>query len=199
MHSRRLAIHCLVSAVCFLHAGCSNKPNAANIELRKQIQTLEEQQADLQRRHLADQATIASLKSSQEVIPTLGEDRLSRLFTTHGLKFNRLTAADDSELRVYITPTDDDGEPLKAAGSFKIEAFDLSLPDNQRIGSWSFDVQQSRQAWNGSALLYVYALKCPWPSPPVNDDLTIKVTFTDELTGRSFTEQRALKVERGAS
>jgi hypothetical protein len=39
-------------------------------------------------------------------------------------------------------------------------------------------------------------LKCPWQGKaPGHDELTVKVTFTDELTGREFTEQKVVRVK----
>src|SRR5689334_22284321 len=85
---------CLCSSVLsFFLLGCAT-PNTANIELRKKIDQLQTETADLKRQHEADQATIAGLKS-EHTIATLPEDRIGQLFTTHGLKFGRLTAGTD--------------------------------------------------------------------------------------------------------
>jgi hypothetical protein len=43
-------------------------------------------------------------------------------------------------------------------------------------------------------MLYTYVLSCPWQSPPKHSDITLKVTFTDALTGRAFTAQKSIKV-----
>src|SRR2546423_11300185 len=105
--------------------GCAT-PNTANIELRKQIDQLQSQLADLKRQHEADQATIAGLKS-EHTIATLPEDRLAQLVTTHGLKFGRLTGGADLDpnkpgdegIKLVVCPIDDQGQALKAAGSFE--------------------------------------------------------------------------------
>lgn len=192
---RRTAILYFLSCVVSFASGCGNKPNAANIELRKQLQSVEAEKADLQRQHTADQATIAALKSERTTVPILSEERLAKLFTTHGITFNRLTGGDAKQLKVYVTPIDHQAQPLKSAGGFVIEAFDLALPGNQKIGSWTFNIEQSRAAWNGTGLLYGYIFAVPWQTVPAHADLTIKVIFTDELTHRQFTEQKQIKVE----
>src|SRR3954454_24316418 len=89
----RICVHLRSSAVLFLVllAGCFGKPNQANIELRKQIQSLEAQNTELKHQHDADQATISGLKSQFGTIPTLPEDRLEKLYTVHGLAIGRLT------------------------------------------------------------------------------------------------------------
>jgi hypothetical protein len=181
----------------FLACGCGS-PSQANIDLRKQNQTLQDQIASLNRRHDADAATITGLQSKIGTVPTLPRSTLDELFTVHGLRFGSLTGGDrsdpkkpyDDSLKVYVVPIDDDGQPLKAAGAFRVEAFDLALPTNQKIGQWDFSIEQARNAWNGAMFSYGYVLDCPWQTTPTHADLTIKVQFTDPLTGRVFTEQR---------
>ena len=43
-------------------------------------------------------------------------------------------------------------------------------------------------------MLYEYVLTCPFERAPSNANLTIKVTFTDELTRRAFDAQKQIKV-----
>jgi len=188
--------------VLFLLTGCAG-PSKANIELRKQIQTLQSQIDQLNRQHAADAATIQSLQSRQGTSPTLPEPRLNQLFTVHGLELDRLTGGDDWDpskpgddgLKIYAIPTDDDGQKFKAAGSFVVEAFDLNLPKDQRIGRWTFDPTEARKDWVGHFMLYEYVLTCPWQTVPAHPDLTIKVSFTDLLTGRTFTAQKQVSVK----
>ena len=180
---------------------CSS-PSTANIELRKEKQTLQDQIADLNRVHQADQATIQGLQNQIGTLPTLPQNRLDQLFTVHGLELGRLTGgadldpktAGDEGIKVYATPTDDDGEPLKAAGTFVVEAFDLAA-QTPLIGKWTFDLASTRRAWIGQFLAHNFVLTCPWQHPPAHQDLTIKVTFHDELTQREFPAQTVIKVK----
>ena len=81
-------------------------------------------------------------------------------------------------------------------GSFVVEAFDLAAPDGQRdVGKWEFPVDQAGKLWSGALLRYEYVLPCPFQKPPANAELTVKVTFTDELTSRVFTEQKVVSVK----
>ena len=43
-------------------------------------------------------------------------------------------------------------------------------------------------------LMYTYVLPCSWQTPPAHGQLTLRVTFVDGLTGRSFTDQRVVNV-----
>jgi hypothetical protein len=119
------------------------------------------------------------------------------------LKFGRLTGTADVDpqhagaqgLKVYIVPTDADGDSLKASGSFVIDAFDLADPAHPTIGHWTFDLEAARKSWVDGTLLYTYALTCPWQQTvPSHNELTIRVTFLDELSQRTFEAQRTVKV-----
>jgi len=179
-------------------------PNTASIAVRKENQTLKDEIATLQRAREADAATIKSLESrNATTVPSLPAAQLENLFTTHGLQLGRLTGGADLDptrpgdeaLKIYATPTDDEGQPFKAAGSFTIEAFDLAANPPQ-VGKWTFDTKTARDTWLGSVLVRAYVLTCPWQStPPQHAELTVKVTFRDELTSREFSEQKVVKIQ----
>jgi hypothetical protein len=200
--ARRLLIFCLLpAACCLLCFGCGGSPSAANIQLRKENQKLSAQLEDLTRQHAADQATLQASQGKNGITPALTNDRLEKLFTAHDLSLGRLTGGHqpsgssfDDGLIVYAVPTDDDGEPIKAAGSFKVEAFDLDNPAHPLIGQWSFNRDQTRKLFYAHLSLYTYVLNLPWQTTPKPTDLTLHVTFLDELTGRQLTAQRVVKV-----
>lgn len=182
--------------------GCGT-PSKANIELRKQNQKLESQLAMLKRQNQLDQQVIQGLQNRRPTVPTLPATRLSELFTTHGIQFDRLTGGADLDpgkpgdegLALYLVPVDQSGEKFKAAGAFDVQAFDLADDKAPLIGHWRFDLKQSMKAWNGRLLDYDYVLICPWQSRlPAHPDLTVRVTFLDELTQTPFTAERVVHV-----
>jgi outer membrane murein-binding lipoprotein Lpp len=199
---RLIAVSVLAAFVpALLLAGCS-KPSGANINLRKQNQELRRQVESLQRQHDADAAALRGQSSTAATAPAISHDQARQLFTVHGIKLGRLTGSADLDpnkpgdegLKVYVVPLDDQGEKLKAAGSFVVDAFDLAKQGEQRIGHWEFPVDDARKNWFGSALLYEYVLPAAWQTPPEHPEVTLKVTFTDALTGRSFTQQKAIRM-----
>jgi hypothetical protein len=199
---RGFVIHGFIITIALLVLGCG-APNRANIELRKQNQQLQTQVNELQVRTQADQQVIQGLRDRSGVLPTLPSARLAQLFTTHGLAFGRLTGGADLDpskpgdegFVVNITPTDQSGDKLKAAGTFDIDAFDLDDPKNPLIGHWHFDLQQAKQAWTSMLMEYNYVLTCRWQSRlPRHPNLTIKVKFFDELTQTPFTAQRVIQI-----
>ena len=189
-------------AVVVLIAGCG-KPNRANITLRKQAQKLEGEIAQLKRRHDADAATIRGLEQRAGTVPTLESARLGRLFTVHGIRLERLTGGADLDpsgpghegLKVYVGLVDQHGDELKASGSFLVEAFDLVEQPPARLGRWEFPVEQSQANWHSFLTRYGYVLTCPWQQSPRHSDVTVRVQFTDELTGRQFTAQHVARVD----
>jgi hypothetical protein len=181
--------------------GCTT-PEKANILVRKQNAELREKLAETERLRAADRVQIETLESQRGTLPTLPHERLNKLFTAHGIQFGKLTGSGDLDrqtpgdegLKVYITPIDDVGDVIKAAGSFTVDLFDLDVADKNRIGRWEFDAEKSRAAWFSAALIHSYVLECPWQTLPRHKDLTVRVTFKDELTQRTFTAQRQIKL-----
>jgi hypothetical protein len=199
----RLPIAAVVVVVAAAALGGCGSPNVASIKVRRENQDLRNTVAELERREQAHLAQIRALESNATTVPSLPTERLNTLFTTHGLKFGRLTGGADLDkntpghdgLKIYVVPTDGRGEPIKAAGSFVVECFDLAKGDGHRVGRWEYPLDQAEKNWYGQAMLYTYMLTAPWPDGrrPEHEDLTIRVTFTDALTGRTFTEQKVVK------
>lgn len=200
-------------AVLLFAPGCGllfgGDPNKVNIRLRREKQQLESRVAALEQRSEGDGRVIEGLRSDRPTVPTLPADRLARLWTTRGLAFGRLTggldrdttAPGDEGVKVYVSPTDGDGQPIKMAGSFTVEAFDLADEGSPLVGRWEFDVESAKKAWRGSFLDYSYVLECPWQPGrvPRNAELTLKVQFLDELTQVPFRAQQIAKVRLPAT
>jgi outer membrane murein-binding lipoprotein Lpp len=197
----RQAILAAIGAAAVSLAGCGG-PNQANIQLRKDKQQLSAQVDQLNRQHAADTATIQALQATNAV-QTLPDNRLSELYTVAGLRLGKLTggfhpdpnAVGDTMLKVYVVPTDQDGDPIKAAGAFHIELFDLAQAKDNRIGTWDFNVQAAHANWYSQVFMYTYVFSCPWQTPPANSSLLARITYTDALTGRVFTVDRDITVQ----
>ena len=187
--------------------GCQflfGSPSKANITLRKENQQLQGQIAELQRRHEADKATITGLSQRTGTVATLEPARLERLFTVHSIELEKLTGGADLDrqkpghegLKVYVRLLDQHRDEIKSSGGFTVEAFDLSQDQPRRLGRWEFPVEQSQKNWHSFLTRYGYVLTCPWQeSPPRGGDVTVRVTFDDELTGRQFSAQTVAKVD----
>ena len=175
--------------------GCG-RPNAANIQLRKEIQALNARIDHFERRHQSDRATIEALQREGRTVERLSVERIDRLFTTAGINMLRLTRRVDLERTrpgseawaVSFTPVDQSGDDLKASGNMLIELLDGST----LVESHSIDAAESRRYWYSSLVFDGYVIERPWSTiEPVNP-LTARVTFTDELTGRRFIAERVM-------
>lgn len=192
---------CVAVLAASLLAGCGS-PSAANIVLRKQNQALTRQVDELKRQHAGDVASFAASQKPGSTRPIVSPGQLDTLFTVHGLTLGPLTAGNnpdaratrDSQLLVYALPTDDDGDAIKAAGSFQVQAYDLAIPGHPLLGQWQFNTVDSRKLFYAHLSLYTYVLPCPWQSPPTHAKLLVRVNFTDAFTGRSFSAHRDVSV-----
>jgi hypothetical protein len=169
--------------------GCTH-PSEDNIRLRKINQDLSAKVTDLTTQNDSKQRTIDGLVKRIPTTPMLPPDELKKLWVTSGLTFGRFTGgadlddkkAGDEGLRVYICPTDENGAAIQAAGSIVVEAFDLAEKGDNRLGRWEWDAIAAKAQWRAFLLEFGYELTCPWQKVPTRSDITIRVTFTDELT-----------------
>jgi len=192
----------LLTAAALFCIGCLGKPDQANIALRKENQQLQIQLDQLQKQHEMDANQIAGLQARFPTEPTLPPEQLAKLVTTHGIRLGKLTGGEDIDpdkpgdegLKVYVIPYDQSGQEIKAAGTITVEAFDLAAKE-PRLGKWYFDRDQAMQNWYGQFLIdYYYAVVLPWQTVPQHADVTIKVTFVDELTKLPFVTQKVVHV-----
>lgn len=196
-HLGTFVLICIAAAVL---AGCA--PSSANIKLRKENQQLQDRIAALETRRSGDLASIKAMESQSAIPPLVPQSKLEGLFTAHGLTFGRLTggyrepatAASETGVVVHVVPTDEQGQTLKAAGRFYVTVFDLGVPEKPLVGQRKFSLAEARESWNGRALLFNYVLKVPFQIAPKHDELLIRVEFIDELTGRTITAEKNIKI-----
>lgn len=190
------------AVVCALMLGGCGAPNAENIRLRKANQDLSAQVSHLTTERDAQQRQIDGLLKRSASIATLAPDELKNLWVASGISIGRFTGGIDPEagkggatgVRVYVSPTDAEGNQIQAAGSTVIEVFDLALKGENRIGRWSWDAAAAKPQWRTFLMEFCYEFTCRWQTPPVHPDLTVRVTFTDELTHAPYVAERLVHV-----
>lgn len=178
--------------VSFAAAGCG-RPNQANIDLRKKLQTLEDEVATLKASNEQLRAQLRQYESSATTVETLPQDRLDQLWTVAGVRLGRLTGIDGGAegrpLKVYVQPFDEDTATIKAAGDVEVAAFNLDGEGGEiKLGEWTFPAADAKNLWSSGGLINEYVLTCDWPdaAPQPGTELLVRVRFTDALTGRSF-------------
>ena len=98
-------------------------------------------------------------------------------------------------LIVRIQPIDNYGDIIKAAGSVQVELWNLNKPENQAlIGKWQVDVEELKKDWN-EMLVTNYRLSLDVEGKIENflQPLTIKMNFTDYLSGKVFQAQKVIE------
>ena len=102
------------------------------------------------------------------------------------------------KLIVYVQPVDQAGDVVKACGSVDVQLWDLSAdPNRALLGSWHADPQELHKMWFATLVTINYRLVFDRPQGTPDDrPLTVKVVFTDDLTGQVFTEQAVISARR---
>ena len=102
----------------------------------------------------------------------------------------------EETLITYIKTYDDAGDVIKAAGDINLQLWDLSKKGNEALlGEWNVTAKELKQMWMGMMMTDYYRLSYNVASK-LNDkqkELTIKVKFTDYLTGKVFQQQKVVK------
>ena len=148
------------------------------------------------------QAVVIDQQKQIRTLQALGERRLDLLYRVDHIDLGNYTGgiAQDGQnvdyaVKVYLQPIDADGSVLKASGTVTVQLFDLAAdPQKNLIAQYYWPVDQLSKQWASGFLAYHYSFLCPFVSPPQHPDVTVRVEFTDYLTGKTFSAQKLVKV-----
>jgi hypothetical protein len=99
------------------------------------------------------------------------------------------------KLIVYVQPYDEDGDTFKAAGTVNVQLWNLNNPNGQAlVAQWTVEQPGLHKLWFSGVVTTGYRLMFDAPASvePLAEPLTIKVTFTDYLSGEVFRDQAAI-------
>ena len=99
------------------------------------------------------------------------------------------------KLLVYLQPIDESGDIIKAAGAVHVQLWNLEDPNGAvLLGQWRVQPAELRKLWI-SALVSEYRIPFDASLTPelLARPLTVKVAFTDFLTGEIFREQQVIQ------
>jgi len=99
------------------------------------------------------------------------------------------------KLIVYVGPIDLEGDAFKAAGTVNVQLWNLNNLNGQALlGQWQVEPDDLRHTWYDTLVSASYRLTFDTPEglDVLAEPLTIKVTFTDYLTGKIFRQQQTL-------
>ena len=185
----------------FLFAGCQ-KSNASKPLLLK-IEQLTQEKAQLQEDLTQSNNEKEQLKKQVQVLSGLPEDvRLDNLYRLQRVKIHRYTDLLDEDkdgkmekLVVYVQPIDDQGDIIKAVGAVNVQLWNLNQTNGEALlGQWSVEVEELKTHWI-TFLVTNYRLTFDLDEriERLERPLTVKVTFTDYLSGKVFNEQRVIE------
>jgi seryl-tRNA synthetase len=181
-------------------AGCEEArmltPEQQILALKRENRQLQDQ---LQQAKLEDE----QLKKQVQGISGLPQDRLSSLYDLKKIKLTRYTNIYDEDkdgkkkmLIVYIQPIDAEDNKVKAGGAVDVQLWDLSKEsDKSLLAKWHVGPAELKKLWFDAVLTSNYRLAFDVNDIAKNFDrpLTVKVTFTDYLSGKVFEEQKVIK------
>jgi hypothetical protein len=200
---RPLIVLLAASAGAALLAGGCAPNNVAYDRQAKELADSRQTVRELQGHAKRLEAGIVEQQKQIQTLRALGPKRLSNLFYAQRVSLGRHTGAidldgrpGDDAIKVYLLPIDQDGSVIKAAGDVKIDLFDLAAgPQENLIGRYEWTAEQLSKQWSSGFVAYHFSFVCPWKSsPPPHDEITVRVEFTDYLTGQVFTAQKSYKV-----
>ncbi|NLF30754.1 MAG: hypothetical protein GX591_07690 [Planctomycetes bacterium] len=176
-------------------AGCFGSSDACNRLSASLAQ--KEAELDAAQRLLAEMRLTVDAQAEQiRTLQGLPDRRLDRLFHVQRIRLGRYTGGVDTDgrpghdaVKVYLDPIDQHGSVIKAAGDVTIDLFDLPA-GGVRLGSFTFGAGELADAWRSTPFGDRFIFTCPLgDARPSGSEVTVRVTFTEYLTGHTFTAQ----------
>jgi len=195
----RLAAGLCLAAIAA--AGCVEGGEDPIVAHKRTIRDLERENAALKASQLQLQRRIGELAGQVERLRGLPPDRMGKLFTVQRIELGRYTAganldgkAGHDGVRVFLLPRDRDGHVIKAAGTVSLQLFDLSRADGNLIGRCDVPADALGKHWFGGLGRSHYRFDVPWTARPAAPEVTVRIRFTDLLTGKALTAQKVCAV-----
>lgn len=195
----------ILPVFCALHiVGCQK--NNESEPLLVKIEQLTQEKTQLQEDLTQSNSEREQLRKQLQVLSGLPEDvKLDSLYRLQRVKIHRYTDVLDEDkdgtmekLVVYLQPIDDQGDVIKAAGAVNVQLWDLNQASGEALlGQWSVDADELKKHWI-TFLVTNYRLTFDLTEKieRLERPLTAKVTFTDYLSGKVFSEQRIIEPEK---
>ena len=179
-------------------SGKAGKPTTA-----QQVQQLTSQNTELQNQlEQANTENAQLLKQAESLSKLPGEKRADAIYHIKSVKIGSYTnfyddyktpgATGKKKLVVYVQPIDETGDTVKAGGTVEVQLWDLNKKENEaRLAQWQVEPNELKALWLGGIFSSGYRLS--FDASEIVDKfdkpLTVKVNFTDYLSGMTFTEQ----------
>jgi len=213
----RLAARCsalipvLLCSCALMHfvAGCESAGSRSILlELEEERNTLRREKRDLTRQFEKSKLENKDLKKRKEVLDNLPpEVKPENLYRLQKIKITKYTDFYDKDkdgkkekLIVYIQPIDEDGDIIKAVGAVDVRLQDPNKNDDQEpVAQWRVEPSRLKKLWFAGFTAANYKLTFDVADKiseleSVSGGLTVKVTFTDYLTGKVLNEEKLIRI-----
>jgi len=195
----------LLCSCALMHfvAGCENAGRKPS--LTEEINTLRREKKDLARQIEKSKLENKDLKKQIRVLSGLPtEVKPENLYRLQRIKITKYTGFYDKDkdgkkekLIVYIQPLDEDGDIIKAVGAVDVRLQDPNENKDQApLGQWHVEPNQLKKLWFAGFISTNYKLTFDVADKieGLKEPLTVKVTFTDYLTGNVFNEEKLIRI-----
>lgn len=185
-------------------AGCQDSAPSGKLSLAEKLGTLRQEKTQLLRQIEQSEVQNKQLKKQLAVLAGLGPGvKLEELYDLREVKITGYTNLYDKDkdgkkekLIVYLRPIDAEGDAIKVAGSVNVQLWDLNKEGSRAlVGQWRIEPNELKKLWFATVLTINYRLTFD-VADKIQDfeaPLTVKMTFTDYLTGRVYEEQKVIK------
>ncbi len=199
------AVHLAVLALLLFQvfSGCQTADQERLMAMRRQMVELETENEKLLNQFHQYQSENERLHKRLARLTEIREKiKAEDIYNLRRVSLGRYTSLFDQSrdgqvdtLLVYIQPMDEQGDIIKAAGSVSVSLWDLNGEESLRLGQWEIGYQELRHKWFASVMTTNYRLKFDITEiiETFDSPLTLRVTFTDYLSGRKFEMQRLLQ------
>jgi len=201
-------MRCMLSAILsgsllVVVGGCESGANKAT-SCVKQVESLQKEKTELLGQIEQAGTENKQLKKRIRVLTGLRTGvKLENLPVVEKVKIHRYTGFYDKngdgrkeKLIVYLQPIDQQGDIVKAAGAVDVQLWDLNREGGQaRLAQWHIRPDELKKLWFATIITSLYRLTFDVAGKieGIDGPLTVKVTFSDYLTGKVFEEQRVIK------
>ncbi|MBN2455440.1 MAG: hypothetical protein JXB29_02715 [Sedimentisphaerales bacterium] len=203
LHIRSFLQRCVIAGcIAVVAGGCNNAGSRSS--LLEELDKTRLEKTELEHQVKKCKARTGQMKKQFQVLSQLNRPiRLDGLYDLQAVRIHRYTNLYDKDkdgkkesLIVYIQPIDEQGDIVKAGGAVDVELWDLSRKAEQAmLGQWHIKPDELKKLWFATLITINYRLTFDIGEiiEETNEPLTVKVTFTDYLSGKVFKEQKIIK------
>ena len=190
----------LVSLAAVLLAGCGGRQNQV---LWDNIDALKKENTDLTMQVESLRKKNDQLSEQTQRLSGLDKTvRLSAMDTLDTIRIGKRSGLSDTDkdgvnetLMVYLEPLDTAQDYVKAIGTVTVELWNLNTdPAKAKLGEWTLQPADMHKLWGRNIFAGYYRLSLPAANILTGQEkeLTVKVTFTDVLSGKVRRDQKTI-------